>query len=547
MYSRWISALPLVLCLLVPQAAQARDELVIGVAQFPSSLDPYVNADIIKGYVLGFVQRPVTSFDRDWKLSCLLCTVVPTIENGLARPEGNGGLAVTLRLRPGLDWGDGVPVTARDIVFTWKRATDPHGAFADPHIWVNVRPIEVVDDRTVILHLKQAAYAYNQWGPLLPEHIERQDDAAIQADGSDRIRSPYADTPTEAGLYDGPYVVADYRSGDQITLVRNPHWSGPVPAIRRIVIRAIQNTAALQANLLSGDVDMAAETIGLTLDQVLALRQHWPDRFTYVFRPSLGYEHINLNLANPILKDVRVRRALLLAVDRSTISARLFGGLQPVAATWVSPLDQNYTGNTATYGYDPVRARALLAEAGWQPGADGICRNGAGQPLSLSFATTAGDKERELIQQVLQSEWRSAGVQVTIVNVPARTLFGETLRRRQYDLAMFTYIGEVQGSPRSTLASARIPTEANHYIGGNTTGFSDPTMDTDIAAFETGLDPGRQQSVFAEMQRLYADQLPALPLFFRTEAAVLPNWLHGYALTGHSGYSPRWAEFWRAD
>jgi peptide/nickel transport system substrate-binding protein len=127
-------------------------------------------------------------------------------------------------------------------------------------------------------------------------------------------------------------------------------------------------------------------------------------------------------------------------------------------------------------------------------------------------------------------------------------LFGETLKKRQYTgLAMYTYIGEVGGSLRTSLASTMIPTEANGYTGGNTTGFADPTMDADIAALETELDPERQKRISAEVQRIYAEQLPALPLFFRAEAKVVPTWLHGYALTGHSGYSARWAEFWHAD
>lgn len=543
--SRWLRAWLMALCVLGPQPVLAKDDLVIGVAQFPSSLHPYINAEIIKGYVLGFAQRPIISFDRDWKLSCLLCTDVPTLDNGLVRRESageeNSGLAITLRLRPDLAWGDGVPVTARDVVFTWKRATDRNSAFSDPRAWLNVREIDVVDDRTVVLHLIKPVYDYNQWGPLLPEHIEGTGETAGP-------RSAYTDTPTNPGLYDGPYVVTEYSSGERIVFDCNPHWHAPVPAIRRIVIRSIENTAALQANLLSGDIDMAAENIGLTLDQVLALRRQSPARFSYLFRPSLGYEHINLNLANPILVDVRVRRALLLAIDREAINTKLFEGLQPVAATWVNPMEPTYSADVPTYGYDPARARALLAEAGWHPGADGIYRNGAGERLSLAFTTTAGNRQRELVQQVLQSAWRAVGIEVTIKNEPARTLFGGTLRKRQYTgLAMFTYIGEVGGSLRTSLASSMIPTEANGYIGGNNMGFANPTMDADIAALETELDPAQQKRISADMQRIYADQLPALPLFFRAEAAVLPTWLHGYALTGHSGYSSRWAEFWHAD
>ena len=96
-----------------------------------------------------------------------------------------------------------------------------------------------------------------------------------------------------------------------------------------------------------------------------------------MFRPSLGYEHINPNLANPILADARVRRALLLAIDRNAINTKLFEGLQPVAATGVNPLEPTYTADVPTYGYDPERARTLLADAGWHTGADGICRDSA--------------------------------------------------------------------------------------------------------------------------------------------------------------------------
>jgi peptide/nickel transport system substrate-binding protein len=537
------------LCLLGGHRAAAKDDLVIGVAQFPSSLHPYIDAQIIKGYILGFAQRPVTSFDQDWKLSCLLCSEVPTLENGLARreadSEGGDGIAVTLRLRVGLTWGDGVPVTAHDIVFTWKRAVDRTSAFSDPRAWQNVRQVDVVDDQTAVLHLTKAVYDYNQWGPLLPEHVEG---GSASTGTVDHPRSAYSDTPTNPGLYDGPYIITEYSSGERIVLERNPHWPGPVSSIRRIVIRAIENTAALQANLLAGDIDVTPENIGLTLDQVLALRRQSPERFSYLFRPSLGYEHINLNLSNPILADVRVRRALLLAIDRNTINAKLFEGLQPVAATWVNPLEPTYTSDVPTYGFDPERARTLLAEAGWHPGADGICRNGSGERLSLAFATTAGNRQRELVQQVLQSAWRTVGIEVTIRNEPARTLFGETLKKRLYTgLAMYTYIGEVGGSLRTSLASTMIPSEANGYTGGNTMGFADPAMDRDIASLETELDPQQQKRISADMQRIYAEQLPALPLFFRAEAAVVPVGLKGYALTGHSGYSSRWAEFWHRD
>ncbi len=97
-----------------------------------------------------------------------------------------------------------------------------------------------------------------------------------------------------------------------------------------------------------------------------------------------------------------------MAVDRQTMVDRLFQGKQPVAATWVNPLSPNYDPAIPVVKYDPAGAKALLKEAGWTPGADGICRNAAGDRLEFELGTTAGNRLRELQEQVLQSNWKGA-------------------------------------------------------------------------------------------------------------------------------------------
>jgi peptide/nickel transport system substrate-binding protein len=356
----------------------------------------------------------------------------------------------------------------------------------------------------------------------------------------------YNRAPLTPGLYDGPYMITGYDSGAQIVLEPNPHWSGTKPGFKRIVLRHIENTAALQANLLSGDVDMVAgEGIGLTIDQVLALQKQHPDEFHYEFKPSLTYEHIDLKRENPLLADVRVRRALLMAMDRQTLVDRLFRGQQPVAITWVNPLSPYFDASIPAVKFDLPGARALLKEAGWTPGEDGICRNAAGERLSFEFGTTAGNRLRELQQQVLQSNLKNACVEVTIKNEPARTFFGETLKKRLYTgMMMYAWSSNVTETPLRTLGTSQIPTAANNWGGSNYPGFSDPRMDADIAAAEGELDLARQKAIWADMQKIYADQLPVLPLFYRAEAHVTPTWLRGYVPTGQGDLSTYWAEDW---
>ncbi len=529
------------------------DMLTIGIAQFPSSLQPDIDPEVVRSYAMGFVIRPITAFDADWKNTCLLCAELPTLQNGLARnedrPDGTRGMAVTIKLKPGLNWGDGQPLTARDIAFTWRLARDPNSGFSNPNPWNRALSVDVVDDRTAVLHLDRVRADFDQWDQILPEHIEGPIVAKAAAPGDYINGTAYNRAPLNPGLYDGPYMISGYDSGSQIVLEPNPYWNGGKPGFRRIVLRHIENTAALQANLLSGDVDMVAgEGIGLTIDQALALQKQHPDAFHYTFKPSLTYEHIDLKRENPLLADVRVRRALLMAMDRQTMVDRLFHGTQPVAATWVNPLNPNYDATIPVVKFDLAGAKALLKEAGWTPGRDGICRNAAGDRLSLEFSTTAGNRLRKLQEQVLQSNLRNACVEATIKNEPARTLFGQTLKQRVYTgMVMYAWSSNVTETPLRTLGSDQIPTAANNYGGSNYPGFADAKMDADIAAAEGELDPARRKAIWADMQRIYADQLPVLPLFFRSEAHVTPTWLRGYVATGQADPSSDWAENWRPE
>ncbi len=196
-------------------------------------------------------------------------------------------------------------------------------------------------------------------------------------------------------------------------------------------MRTIENTAALEANILSGAIDYIAGELGISLDQALAFEKRHRDRFNIVYKPGLIYEHIDFNLDNPILQDKRVRHALIYALDREALSKQLFEGKQPVVNSFVSPLDWMVATDIPTYKFDAKKAASLLDEAGWKEMRGGVRHNAAGQPLSLELMTTAGNRTRETVQQVLQSQWRKLGIDIRLRNEPARVFFGETMRKRR--------------------------------------------------------------------------------------------------------------------
>ncbi len=534
-------------------AATAHPDLVIGVGSFPSTLHPAIDPDLIKYYILGFADRPVTTYDASGKLTCLLCTRIPSVANGdavlEALPGGGQGMAVTYHFKPGLQWGDGAPLGAADLAFTARVGRDPNSGFANTHTWAIVSRVDVVDPQTAVMHFTEVTYQFDRLGEVLPAHLEAAVFDHASGPGAYERESLYIREPTNPGLYNGPYRITAYETGTRIVLERNPVWNGKKPSFDRVIIKTIGNTAALQTNLMSGDVDMIpGEGVGLTLDQVLALQKQEPDRFVYTYKPNLTYTHIDLQLDNPVLADVRVRRALLLGIDRQSMVDRLMGGRVPVANSFVSPLEATYNPDVPTYPYDPDKARALLTEAGWVPGADGIRRNAKGERLELEFSTSAGVRARELLQQVMQSEWRHLGVETVIRNEPARTLFGETLKHRAFKgMVMFAWSGSIESTPRQILHSGQIPTAANNWGGGDYTDFRDATMDADIEAMEKQLDPAKRKPLWAEMQRIYAEKLPVLPLFFSSEAHVWPPWLKGVTPTGTNAPTTLWAEDWHAE
>ncbi|HEX9808046.1 MAG TPA: peptide ABC transporter substrate-binding protein, partial [Alphaproteobacteria bacterium] len=419
-----------------------RDTLVIGMTQYPATLNPNIESMLAKTYVLAMAQRPFTHNDPDWKRVCALCETLPTLENGLAVPEtlpdGRTGIAVTYTIRAGARWGDGTPVTTEDVLFTHEVGRHPASGVADGELYRRILSIDVKDARTFTLHLDRMTYDYNAIDSLnlLPAHIER----ANFADPKQyRLRTAYDTDSTNPGLYFGPYRITEKRTGARIVLEPNPTWWGEAPHFRKVVVQIIENTAALEANLLSGSIDYIAGELGLTLDQGLAFAKRHGGDYDIAFKPSLVYEHIDLNLENPILADLRVRRALILALDRAAITEKLFEGRQPVADSFVHPLDWIHSRETPRYARDLARANALLDEAGWSRRAgDGIRVNGAGARLSFELMTTAGSRARELVQQVLQSQWREAGIGIRIRNEPARVFFGETVTKRRFTaMAMF--------------------------------------------------------------------------------------------------------------
>ncbi|MEX2299044.1 MAG: peptide ABC transporter substrate-binding protein [Dongiaceae bacterium] len=533
--------------------AFARDELRIGIAQYPATMHPNIEAMLAKSYLLGFTQRPITTYDQNWELVCMLCVELPTLENGGAMieplPEGSEfaeGIAVTYTLQPDATWGDGTPVTTADVLFTWEVGRHEESGVVSGEGYRRILAIDVIDTKTFTIHQDRVDFTYNALNDfgLIPAHLER---SIFESDPREyRHRTLFDTDSVNPGLWFGPYRVAQVTPGAEILLERNPTWWGEAPAFERIRLIAIENTSALEANLLSGSIDMISGELGLALDQAIAFETRHGDSYHVLYKPVLFYEHLEPNFDSPILSNLQIRRALMYAIDRDAINAQLFAGKQTVALTNVNPLDWMYVDDVMQYPHDRERAISLLEEAGWHEGPDGWRANDAGERLSFTLMSTAGDRSRELVEQVLQSQWREIGIDVAIQNQPARVFFGETVQQRLYEgLALFAWLSAPESVPRTTMHSSMIPTEENNWQGQNSSGYRNDEVDALIDAMEVELDREKRRGMWHRLQEIYAEELPALPLWFRSQAFILPLWLDGIEPTGNQYSTSLWVEKWR--
>lgn len=530
-------------------AYAAQDELVIGITQYPSNLHPNIDSMMAKTYVLAMTRRPFTTYNADWEIICLLCTRLPTLENGLAKkeitPNGKQGIALTYTIQPQATWGDGVAVTTKDVVFTWQVGRHEKSGVSNMELYRSLYKIDVVDDKTFTLHFDKLTFDYNAINDfeLIPAHIDQANFADPE---KYKYRTAYDTDSLNPGLYFGPYRISQIVKGSHIILEPNDSWWGRKPSFSRIVVKTIENTAALEANLLSGNIDMIAGELSLSIEQALALEQRHATKYRFLYRPGLVYEHIDLNLDNPYLADLRVRKALVMALDRKAISDNLFGGRQPVAHTSVNPLDWVHATDIPRYEFDPKQANQLLDQAGWNIKKSGIRHNAKGEKLSFEIMTTAGNRTRELVQQVLQSQWKAVGIDIRIRNEPARVFFGQTVTQRRFSaMAMFAWISSPESVPRTTLHSKEIPTADNNYAGQNYTGFRNPEMDTILESIELELDRNKRNKMWQQFQEIYSSELPVIPLYFRANPYILPKQLVGITPTGHQAPTTLWVENWR--
>ncbi len=541
---------------LTAQAAVSNKELKIGISQEFENLNPLIMTMSATSYMYSMVGRTLVTLSPDGKWVPQLAKSIPSLENGQAKLSADKKkIIATWEILENAKWSDGKPVICEDFNFARTVASSPNVSIGEKETYTQVEKIEVdkANPKKCTFTYEKARWDFYQLARFfpLPKHMEEPVFTKYgKAKEGYEKNSNYTKNPTAKGLYNGPYQIAEVKLGSHVTFVPNPEFYGTAPKIQKIIVRLIPNTGTLEANLRTGEIDTIG-TLGMAFDQAVAFDKKVKSEklpFDVQFKPSITYEHIDLNLGNPILKDLKVRKALVHAINRDELVKALFDDRQTAAVHNMAPIDPWFTADPkkiTLYPYSRREAGRLLDEAGWKMNAADGLRYKDGKKLSFVFMTTAGNKTRETVQTFLQQQWKDAGVEMIIKNEPAKVYFGETMKKRKFPaLAMYAWVSSPESTPRSTLHSASIPSEKNGWSGQNNPGWVNKEVDTAIDALDTEFDAKKRVELAHTIVKAYTDEVPVIPLYYRSDVAVTPKGIQNFRLAGHQFSETNEVENW---
>ncbi len=519
-----------------PAKSPTRGGTITVATSEPELLNFYIQTSGWAENVESFIQEPLIGQDDNGQYFPALAASVPTVENGGVTADG---LVVTLKLKPGVVWSDGKPLTSEDVKFTWQAIMDPQSGAGTTVGYKTITSIDTPDAQTVVFHFKDPFPAYLTLFPfVLPKHAS--------GEPAQMTKWPANRKP----LGTGPFKLAEWSSGSHITLERNDLYREQgKPYLDKIVFKFVPSLDAALVMLQGGDVDVL---YGATIDQMPAIKSSKnlvldvkPSRWTekWIFQLATYNKDGLPTPPHPILGDQKVRYALTYAMNRQRIVDNLLMGMTrmstgPTVVGWAR--DESLK----PWPYDVAKAKQLLDEAGWKEiGSDGIrVAKGAkyakdGTRLSLRYQVSTGDRLREQIQQLLIEDAKAVGVELRVDNVANAVVGGSwekggTRKTGNFDILQYSTGPRID--PQDILEgfyhSANIPQTSNKGGGYNYSRVNDPELDKMLETAGKTMDAKARKALFDKIQERVVEMAPDVYLYDDLDVqaynAKLQGWKH---------------------
>jgi len=423
----------------------------------------------------------------------------------------------TFYLKKNIKWHDGKPFTADDVVFTFNSILNPKvNSVRRGDYIIDGSPIRfsAPDKYTVRAYLSKpfAPFLLHAGMGIIPKHLFK---------GQDVNTCEYNRKPVGTG----PFIFSQWKSGDSLTVMRNPNYYLGSPKLAAIIYRVIPDANARLIALQKGEVDVSdippkdygnlKNNINLNL-------------FDF---ESLDYTYLGFNLVNPLFSDIRVRQALAYATDKNKLVKIIFKGFASPAFVPSAPISWAHNPDGEKYSYNLEKAKKLMSQAGWVSGSDGIQKKN-GITFEFTILLNQGNKEREKAAIILQQQWKKVGVKanIRVMEWSALLQIIESQKLpRKFDALIIGWSLGVDPDSYTIWHSSQYPK------GFNMIHYNNPDVDSLLVEGRTTIDKKKRAKIYKEIDKIIAHDQPYLFLWYPKAIVGVNKRVGGLSKPGPAG------------
>jgi oligopeptide transport system substrate-binding protein len=490
----------------------------------PVSLDPAKTSGTWESVIMGDLFLGLATDDAAGK-------VIPGLaESWTTSPDG---LTWTFKLRP-MVWSDGTPITADDVVFSFRRVQDPKTASEYAYLHYMIRNAQAVnegkaplsamgvrapDPRTVVIELEHPA-------PYLPQLLKHQTSFPVPK----HVVQKWGDQWTQPEHYvsSGPYKLVSWRLGDRIRLAKNDRfYEAAKVCLDEVVYYPTTDKVSGERRVLSGELDLNGDIQSNRVPYLMSQPKARP----YVrISPYLGNAYLSFNTHSPKFKDPRVRRALNMAIDREFIVEKLRRGGERPAYGFVPPGVTNYPGGVKvdwagmSFEQRQAEARRLLAAAGYGPS----------NPLKLELTHRGID--HGTIFPSIQADWKAIGVQTTLAGYESQIAY-QAYRSRDFEVGDMGWVADYDDA-LTFLALHESAAGSQNYSD-----YKNPAYDALLNEANNEADAGERAALLMRAEKILIEDSTVVPLFFLVTKNLVNPSVSGWVDNIGDEHRKRWLCF----
>ncbi len=501
--------------------------LRIAVPINPTQLNAILEQNSNENFIDGLIFSELVTIDDHGHEIPDLAQTVPTLANGGISKDG---LTITYHLRTNAKWQDGVPVTSRDVRFTWQAIMNRANNVLSHHGYDQIASIDTPDDHTVVMHMKRL------FPPAVDTIFGESDQpyrilpAHLLAKYPNLNAVPFNAAPVGSG----PFKFARWERNDRIVLDANPDYFLGAPKLKQIIIRIVPDSNTQESLLRTGEADLAYEATASFYNDM----KDDPHVVRQLAKAPI-WVGIMFNLGRPPLNDAAVRRAVALAIDKNAIVQKSTYGTGVVAVADQTDFSWAYPAGLQPIPYDLGRAQTILQDDGWTMGPDGVRRKN-GERLSLQLAFGLGSPSVQAIVAQTQQMLHQAGIEVQLKGYDYQLLYaaqqsGGIVNSGKFDMGYYSWVAGADPDDSSQFLCSMTPPTGNNVMR-----YCSAQMDALQHEALSTFDRARRKAAYRKIQELMLHDVPGAFIYDQRERYVrtpaLQNFLPNGVSEGWNAY-----------